>query len=79
MNITFPDKKAGSYFNEHFINVIIDGESTEGDILAARYNIQSYPSLFVIDEKGKVITGTSGFHTPSALIQFGKSAISNFN
>lgn len=27
MGLTFPDKKVGEYFNEHFINVEIDGES----------------------------------------------------
>lgn len=76
MGITFPDKKVGEYFNAHFINVEIDGESNEGEDLAERYGIRGYPSLFVIDAKGKVITGTAGFHTPSALIDFGKTAVS---
>ena len=75
MGLTFPDKKVGEYFNEHFINVEIDGESTEGEELAAQYNIRGYPSLFVIGSSGKVITGSSGYRSPSELIQFGKSAI----
>lgn len=70
---TFSDKIAAKFFNEHFINVSLDGETGEGAILAGKYNLTGYPSLFIIDAGGKLVTQTMGYQSPEELIGFGKS------
>ncbi|HEX3024883.1 MAG TPA: thioredoxin family protein [Chitinophagaceae bacterium] len=70
----FSDKQVGSYFNEHFINIDIDGEKGEGAAIAQQYNVQGYPTLFVIDKDGKVILYSSGYMGTHDLMKFGETA-----
>ncbi len=72
---TFPDKKVGEYFNANFINMEVDGDSSEGRFLAAKYNVRGYPTLMIIDGQGKVITATAGYHSPAELLQFGQTVL----
>ena len=71
---TFSNDKVGKYFNEHFINVSVDGEEGEGVAIASAYNVSSYPSLYLINGDGKIVTETGGYISASELISFGKSA-----
>jgi thioredoxin 1 len=70
---TFSNDKVGSYFNNHFINVSLDGEEGEGVQVSSQYNVTSYPSLYLINGDGKIVTETGGFMSPNELISFGKS------
>ncbi len=70
---TFSNDKVGAYFNEHFINVSLDGEEGEGVDVSSKYNVTSYPSLYLINGDGSVITETGGYMSPKELIAFGKS------
>lgn len=70
----FPDKELGNYFNDRFINMQVDMESTEGSPLAAQFDIQAYPSLLFIDGKGAVVHRVVGYHSPEQLLEAGKTA-----
>ncbi len=70
---TFSNDKVGAYFNEHFINVSLDGEVGEGTTVSSQYNVTSYPSLYLINGDGKIVTETGGFLNANELILFGKS------
>ena len=59
-------------FNKDFINVKFDMESGEGPMLAEKYPLQGYPTLFFIDPDGKVVKELLGYQTPEALIKAGK-------
>jgi thioredoxin 1 len=72
---TFSNAKAGTYFNEHFINVSLDAEAGEGISVSEKYNVTSYPSLYLINGDGKIVTETGGYMSPKELIGFGKSVI----
>ena len=72
---TFKDEEVGNYFNANFINIAIDGETSEGQELIRKYHIRSYPSLLIIDGHGEVKTRTTGFQKPHILINFGKRII----
>ncbi len=71
---TFTDKAVTDYFNANFINVSLNGEEGDGAMLARQYRIQGYPSLFVVDENGAVLSASVGYQDASDLLQFGKSA-----
>ncbi|CAN5743691.1 hypothetical protein BH10BAC2_BH10BAC2_45860 [soil metagenome] len=72
---TFSDEAAAKFFNEHFINVSIDGELGVGPELSTKYGLNAYPFLLVTDEKGNPVLQTAGYLDPSTLIAFAKEAI----
>lgn len=74
---TFPDAEAGRYFNEHFINVSLDGEKGDGIQLARQLKVSAYPSLFMLNTKGEPIVYYAGYLKPEELIQLGKAGIEN--
>lgn len=76
---TFTDKEAATYFNANFINVEIDAEQGEGKYLAEKYQVNSYPTLIIIDNNEKVIQYSAGYLDAKGLISFGKSAKKNPN
>src|SRR5579862_9845140 len=53
---TFSDKDVAQYFNANFINVELDGEVGDGKALAQQYHIPGYPSLFIMDKNGKLLS-----------------------
>lgn len=70
---TFSDAKVGSFYNNNFINLAMDGERGEGLVLAQKYLLKSYPTLLFIDEKGNVVTRTVGYHDSEEFIELGKT------
>ncbi len=74
---TFPDAKAGKYFNENFINVTLDGEKGDGIQLARQLKVSAYPSLFILNSKGKPLVYYAGFLQPADLIELGKAGLEN--
>ena len=71
---SFASAKVGTYFNEKFINLTLDGEEGEGIILAEKYRLQAYPTLLFIDGDGIVKKAAVGYYNPSELLSLGKSA-----
>lgn len=74
-NKTFKDSDVGDYFNKNFINVRIDGEKEEGQHLGRKYQVNSYPTLLIVDYKGNRVAKTTGFMKPRILINFGRRVV----
>lgn len=72
---TFSDKEVGNYYNANYINIAIDGETKEGRELANKYGIQGYPTLIILDNKGKQLSKQVGFVEPHILVNFGKRIV----
>lgn len=72
---TFSDERVVKFYNSNFINVALDGEQTEGTILANRYHLTGYPSLLFIDSDGKVVVQSGGYQNSAELIALGKSIL----
>jgi thioredoxin 1 len=72
---SFKDEDTGTYFNKHFINVSVDGETAEGSKVLARYGVKAYPTLLILDQSGKMQTKTTGYLSPYLLINFGKRIV----
>lgn len=73
---TFPDNKAGEFFNKNFINIAIDMEKGDGPALAAKFGVRAYPTLIIADANGNIVTYTEGYVNPTELISFGMHGIS---
>jgi thioredoxin 1 len=69
----FTRSDVAEVFNNNFINVKFDMESGEGLKLAKKYPIECYPTLFFINEKGKVVKQLLGYQQPQDLIKVAKS------
>lgn len=72
---TFPDPKAGDYFNANFINLKIDMEKPENADFAGKYPVGSYPTLMFIDANGKIVLKEVGAKNVEQLIQTGQKAL----
>lgn len=72
---TFSEKKVGDFFNTHFINLAIDGETPEGRKVMENYSLSSYPTLLFLKPNGEVLEKALGFHSPSELILLGEKQI----
>lgn len=71
---TFTDSKVASYFNSHFINAAFDGEVGDGVMLAKKYNLRAYPSLFLLDAEGNIVSQSVGYMDAQQLLNFGQQA-----
>jgi thioredoxin-related protein len=60
-------------YNKNFINVKVDMESGEGPMLAQKYPLEGYPTLFFIDGNGNVVKEVIGYQQPETLIKIGKT------
>jgi thioredoxin 1 len=69
---TFTDKEAGDYFNANFVNVALDGEQDEGSILAQKFELNAYPTLFFINSDGQLISKSVGYLSATDLVKIGK-------
>lgn len=75
---TFPDKEAGEFFNQHFINVAIDMEKGDGPALAEKFQVTAYPTLIITDWDGNIVTYTMGYIKPKQLIEFGNYGLNQY-
>lgn len=69
---TFSSAEVGTFYNENFVNVALDGEQGEGKMLMQKYALRSFPSLLFIDGNGKVVGQTVGYHNPSQFLELGQ-------
>lgn len=72
---TFTDEKVANFFNEHFINVSVDGEQSVGLELTRKYAIEGYPTLIVTDAEGKPVLYSVGYMDAVNLMEFAKEAL----
>ncbi len=72
---TFSNSRVGKYFNSNFINITLDGEKGDGELIAEKYRITGYPSLFFIDADGNVIAKGDGYMDADELLHLGRSAV----
>lgn len=72
---TFPDPKAGEFFNPNFICLKIDMEKPENAEFAGKYPVSAYPTLMFIDAEGKVAFKQVGAMGVDALLEFGQKAL----
>ena len=72
---TFPDPKAGEFFNANFINLKIDMEKPENSEFAGKYPVNSYPTLMFLDGTGKIVMKEVGGKNVEQLLETGKKAL----
>lgn len=74
-NTTFKDSQTADFFNQNFVNLSIDMEKEEGKDLAAKWEVQEYPTLLILDYNGKLLFRSVGYLDAKQLSAFGKKAL----
>ncbi|MDF1570600.1 MAG: thioredoxin family protein [Bacteroidales bacterium] len=72
---TFPNEEVGVFYNENFINVLVDGDKGEGIDLAKEFRVSAYPSMLFLNSKGELIARTSGYRDPQNFIALGQQVL----
>jgi len=72
---TFKNSKVAAFFNRNFINLTIDAEKGEGVKLASKWGLESFPTLYIFDSKGKLVSTNEGFVDAADLMKFGESVL----
>jgi thioredoxin-related protein len=67
--------ETADYFKTNFVNYLVDVQKNEGPDLKIIYNVHSFPTLLILDEKGRVISRHEGAYYHRDLINFGQSAL----
>lgn len=75
----FTQKKAGDYFNEHFVNYKVDAEKGEGVKIASQFNVSAYPTCLFVTGEGKLVSSFMGVQTVRSLLREGAKAVKNYS
>ena len=71
----FPQAKVGTYYNSQFINCKVQCDDNGiGVKVGEKYQINAYPTLMYLDEKGELIHSMAGGISGEELIELGNIA-----
>jgi len=73
----FTDKGIGKLMNDNFINYKIDAEKGNGPNLALLYQVNVFPTLLFLDEKGRVLVRKEGAAYQTELRSLAEEAMAN--
>jgi len=68
-----PQKQAGDVFNDRFISLMVDYDSTEGVIIRSQYEVKGTPTFLFLGPDGKLINRAEGYQGISSLTGFAKN------
>lgn len=71
----YTNEEIAAYFNENFINYLVDIEKGEGPDLKLIFEVKTYPTLLFIDAKGRQMLRKESALSMEGLKNFGVSAI----
>lgn len=74
---TFTNDTVAKFYNQQFINFKIDAEKGEGVEFAKKYEVNCYPNLLFINQKGELVHRGAGYKNVNEFIAFGKEAQSD--
>ncbi len=69
---TFTHNDVADYYNQTFINLVVDGEQGEGIALVRQFQVKAYPTLLYINPDGEIIRQEKGYHKPGNFLQLGQ-------
>ena len=71
----YTHRETSEFFNKNFVNYLVDAEKGEGPDLKVIYGVTNYPTLLILDGRGRVVSRREGGTYHEALLEFGKEAL----
>lgn len=65
---TFKDNDLGEFMNEHFINLKLDGEKSDGESLMIDFDLNAYPTMLFLTPDRELLTKVEGFVDAESLL-----------
>ena len=66
----FNQDTVNQYFKENYIALKVDGDSWKGEKLKKKFPIEGYPTFFILDSDGKVMSSNIGALKVNELLKF---------
>lgn len=76
-NNVYTDTGLGAYYNDNYINLKMDGETTFGAQMARKYSLSAYPTMYYLNADEKVITKLVGVREAEPLTTIGETISEN--
>lgn len=73
----YPDSALGKYYNSHFINLKMDGETEFGRLKAREFALTAYPSMYFLDSQELLLAKVVGVKQAPDLKNYGQKVVSN--
>lgn len=73
----YPDSALGKYYNSHFVNLKMDGETEFGRIKAREFALTAYPSMYFLTSDELMLAKVVGVKQAPDLKKFGKKVADN--
>lgn len=67
----YPDSALGDYYNQEFVNLKLDGESPFGRLMARKFRLNSYPTMYYLESNENLITSIIGVRQADVLLTLG--------
>lgn len=64
---TFKDQKLAEFIDSNFLIYKVDIDSFDGMAITERFSIESFPSMLVLDSRGRSLEVLKGFYPPQYL------------
>lgn len=73
----YPDVELGKYYNSHFINLKLDGETEFGRMKVMQYGLQAYPTMYYLSSSEDMLAKVVGVKQAPELNAFGEKVVRN--
>ncbi len=70
----FTLSEVGDYYNNNFINLKLDMETSDGRTFGSKYPVSAYPTLIFLSPDGEIVVKSTGGKQADGLIELGKKA-----
>lgn len=71
----FSDENVSDFMKANFVNYKVDGEKHNGPNLGVMFGVGGYPTLLILDQKGRVLERNDGALYHSGLKRMAKEAL----
>lgn len=69
-----PEKELAEVYNTHFINIMVDYDSEDGELLRIKYDIPGTPTFLYINTGGSIMNKAVGYQTKEQLIDLAQGS-----
>jgi thioredoxin-related protein len=71
----FTDPDVGSFFNEHFVNAMLNSEDTRTNLRVTGWGVKAVPTMVFLDKNHKVIYEVAGFRDSKRMLEEAQKAL----
>jgi uncharacterized protein YyaL (SSP411 family) len=71
----FPDAEVGTFFNENFVNMVMNSEETKNNIRVTNWGVKAVPTLVFLTPEKRVAYMVQGFKDKKAMLEEGQKAL----